>query len=178
MNIDSNWTQAISSIVAIIISTVTLLYTAKIQRDAVKPYIVAYIQQVPSGPTLITYLIIKNFGKTAAWITDVSANPQIKSGKMPFENNPFNEFSNQLIAPSQTYVAAISVKNSEAQLETEKFTLMIKFRYRRNKEDKVTYPLDLSTLTNLQRFVATPTTQNEVAKAIYATSREESITRL
>ena len=115
----SSVVQALTSIVAVVLSTIALIRSSKSERDANKPYIVSFLKVVRSSQTTIIYLMIKNFGRTGATILSVKADPAIDSGQLKFENNPFELFSNQLIAPDQTYAAVISVKNSEIEQEIE-----------------------------------------------------------
>lgn len=123
----SSVVQALTSIVAVVLSTIALIRSSKSERDANKPYIVSFLKVVRSSQTTIIYLMIKNFGRTGATILSVKADPAIDSGQLKFENNPFELFSNQLIAPDQTYAAVISVKNSEIELKTRKFSLSITY---------------------------------------------------
>lgn len=71
--------QLSTSIIAVIISLVSLLYTNKIQRDSKKPYIVAYLNKFKVSNMDLIFLVIKNFGKTGATILSVKSNIDLKT---------------------------------------------------------------------------------------------------
>lgn len=170
--------QAITSVVAVVIAVISLVWTNKIQRDAEKPYIYAYLQNIKSSDTLITYLIIKNFGKTGAVITNVTSSPDIKSGGLKFKNNPFSSFKNQLIAPGQTYAAGIGIGNSSAELETKEFQLQIEYLDNRKEIKKENFSLNADALHDVEHFIPEPINADGIVKAIYKVSAENLVSRL
>ncbi|RND64335.1 hypothetical protein [Lacticaseibacillus paracasei] len=168
----SSVVQALTSIVAVVLSTIALIRSSKSERDANKPYTVSFLKVVRSSQTTIIYLMIKNFGRTGATILSVKADPAIDSGQLKFENNPFELFSNQLIAPDQTYAAVISVKNSEIELKTRKFSLSITYLDEFGKKETKDFLLNADVATSFDHITPVPTKTDEVAKSIYITSAE------
>lgn len=170
--------QTVTSIVAVVIAITSLVWTTKSQRDANKPYIVAYLKQVLSSSTLITYLVIKNYGKTGAIVTNVTAVPALDCGNLKFENNPFSNFKSQIIAPNQSYAAGISIGRSSSELKTTKFVLTICYLDQQSKKQTETFSLDKDALDTVQHFNSSPTEGDDISRAIYKTSSEDLVSRL
>ena len=158
----SSVVQALTSIVAVVLSTIALIRSSKSERDANKPYTVSFLKVVRSSQTTIIYLMIKNFGRTGATILSVKADPAIDSGQLKFE----------LIAPDQTYAAVISVKNSEIELKTRKFSLSITYSDEFGKKETKDFLLNADVATSFDHITPVPTKTDEVAKSIYITSAE------
>lgn len=57
----TDWIQASSSLIALIISTIAVVQTYKIQKDSSKPYINVYVEFIDTL-TASKYISIKNFG--------------------------------------------------------------------------------------------------------------------
>ena len=68
----SDTISLISVITSLFISTITLLYNAKVVRDSLKPDVQVYLDYLSSND--LQYLIIKNFGKTGATIINLKHN--------------------------------------------------------------------------------------------------------
>lgn len=173
--------QLSTSIVAILISVAALIRSVMSDRNAQKPYIVAFLKRVRNTEdTQIWYLVIKNFGKTGAYIQSVTSEPEIKSGDLKFENNPFSSFKNHLIAPGQSYLAGIGIHaySTPAELETKEFDLTIQYKDDFGKNQKVKYHIDANELTNIEHFVSVPGDADPITKAIYFTGVENLLHRL
>lgn len=164
--------QAITSIIAVVISTVSLLYVTKSTKDANKPYIVAYTQMVKMSGTIIVYLTIKNFGKTGAYIDKVVATPSLKAGTLIKANNPFNYFKHQMIAPNQAYTSGISTNSTTASLNVQEFELRVDYESLSGKQFTETFFLDINPLADIELMSAHPDNAKSVEKAIYVTSSE------
>lgn len=112
---------SILSIVAIIISILTLLQNNKIIFESNKPYITMFSKVInftsPHG-----YLIIKNFGKTGATILDIKYDNNLINKIFP--KNPFENISNTFIAPEQSFLYPIKLNNSN---KSEDFDTILNF---------------------------------------------------
>jgi hypothetical protein len=171
--------QAATSVIAIIISVASLVYTTKSIRDANKPYVVAYPEKIKLNDQFFVYLTIKNFGKTGAYIKSVVANPEIDAGKLVTGNNPFSTFSNQLIAPNQSFTSCIWAHLiKELELKTKKFNLTITFSDLNNKIYTEHFSIDIDSIEPLQKLTAISTSATGTEKAIYMAHSENIINRL
>lgn len=171
--------QACTSILAIIISVASLVYTTKSIRDANKPYVVAYPEKVKLNDSFFVYLTIKNFGKTGAYIKNVVAYPEIDAGELVMGNNPFSTFSHQLIAPNQSFTSCIwahLVKDLE--LKTKKFSLNITFTDLNDKIYTEHFSIDIDSIEPLKKITAISTSATGTEKAIYMAHSENIINRL
>lgn len=111
--------SAIASVVALGISGFALFQTYQNRKQtkelferARKPYVIAYIQSQQMKKSLFWNLVIKNFGGTGTYITNVEATPSLSGEYIPLKNNPFSAMDHQLIAPGQSYKATIAVSES------------------------------------------------------------------
>lgn len=168
MELLSTIIQTLTSILAVLISVVTLLYTNKTERDANRPYLVVYTESLNLDGHRCIYLIIQNFGKSGAYIKNVQSSPSIKS-KLVKGNNPFSNFSNQLIAPNQSYKSCIYVsKVRELELKTAKFKIQVDFQDFSGKKIKNYFDINLNSLDDMMMMNIAPSNAKGIEKAIYA----------
>lgn len=113
--------SSILSIVAIIISTITLLQNNKMIFESNKPNIVIF-SKVISFTTPYSYLILKNFGNSGATILNIQYNKNLKSF---FDRVPFKNIENTFIAPNQSFVYPL-LPSIELD-ETINFTINYKY---------------------------------------------------
>lgn len=119
----------ISGIIAIVISVLTLRQNNKMIENSTRPYVVIYNDLVNGAGTPIQFLIIKNFGQTAAKINSIEILP--KDIDFTYSKQLFSNMSDQIIAPGQSYSTAF--KLSEACSDT---VLSIKINY---STDRISY---------------------------------------
>lgn len=67
----SNWLTLASIVTSLLIATVSVVQTQKIQEQANRPYLIFYVEAIDSA-ILNKYLSIKNFGKSACVITKLT----------------------------------------------------------------------------------------------------------
>lgn len=114
----SDWIQVILAILtflglisSITISILTLRQNSKMIEESTRPYILIYKDTI-SINTPTEYLVIKNFGSSAATITSLKFN--LKKFKTIFigHNTDFDltSFSNLTLAPNQKYYFPICTK--------------------------------------------------------------------
>lgn len=173
--------QAFTSVLAIVISVLSLIKTNKSMRNANKPYIVVFVKYIRSSKSYLTYLVVKNFGKTGAYIKSIKANPDIYTEwySKRYKNNPFERFHNQLIAPGQSYASCISIETSViAELEDKQFKLSVEFTDLNNKFYTETFDIDLNPFYSFDHTYSSPKDSDKLIEAIYSTSNEEIINDL
>lgn len=94
---------AITAIIAIIISVISLRATKRSIENANRPNVVAYLSWEWLDKNMREYLIIKNFGNTAAIIEEVRFSKEwINSHN---EKPIFSKMNGYIIAPQQSYVS-------------------------------------------------------------------------
>lgn len=88
------------SIIAIIISILTLVQNNKMIFESNKPYLSIFSKVINfSSPYL--YLVLKNFGNSGATIIDIKYDNVLLSY---LERKPFSNMKNVFIAPNQSFV--------------------------------------------------------------------------
>lgn len=118
-------TSTIASIIAIIISVLTLKQNSKMIEGSTRPYIVAYTSRVCIEKSVCNYLIVKNFGQSAAKIDSFTCKPNLtKYGDSEYDN-PFYKFNGTTIVPGQAFRCIINVPELRKDVED----LMIDLTY-------------------------------------------------
>lgn len=91
------------SIISVIISVLTLRQTNKITKEANRPYLAIYQETIQVTSTLISFLVVKNFGTTGAVIDSISYEPDFTQ---KYNSRPFLNLTNHFIAPNQSLTTA------------------------------------------------------------------------
>lgn len=91
------------SLITVWIAIRSLRVTQKSIEDANKPYIACFLSSVDVGFSN-KYLVIKNFGKTPAVITDLKLNRTVRGLGM---DGNINSIINTTIAPNQKFITNI-----------------------------------------------------------------------
>ena len=141
MNI-TDWIQAFSSIIALVISTFAVTQTYKIQKDNSRPYINVYVEFIDTV-TASKYISIKNFGKSPAFVTD------LKFSKKLDELNKDTYMQSMIgttFAPNQKVMTVVDNEYNE------KLTATIHYTDKRNHLYSETFPLNF----NIDSFIWTP----------------------
>lgn len=113
---------ALVGCVSIIISVLTLRQNSKMIEEEVRPYITVYGGSTQFGNPKF-YVIVKNFGKSAATIENFSYHPNLCTflGKKPFQS-----IEGMTLAPGQTIYAPIKLIGIDHPPET---TFTIRYRW-------------------------------------------------
>lgn len=111
------------SIVAIIISIVTLLQNNKMIFESNKPQITLFSKTI-HFTSIHTYLILKNFGNSGATILDISYDDVVDNF---FTKKPFQNISNTFIAPNQAFLYPLDF-DTKKDLDTI-LNFKIKYKY-------------------------------------------------
>ena len=101
----------ITSIISIIISVVTLRSNSRMLKDSTRPYVSAYFDALQCGSTPRGYIIIKNFGQSAATIISIRCNDALNdSGTFGVTTaEHLKRFENACIAPGQKFQFPVDV---------------------------------------------------------------------
>ena len=170
--------QGLTSIVAVIISVVTLKQTNKIQQDASKPYVVAYLNKVKISNSDLTFLVIKNFGQTGATIKTIDTKPRLTNPGISSVNDPIDDLNNQFIAPGQSFATGISISPSKGELKEKKFTVKIKYIDNLGKLQSHSFELNMKAMNDLDHFNTVPSNATGVEEALYKLGSEYFVTHL
>ena len=103
----------LTGLVAIIISIITALQNSKMIEESTRPYLVIYNGLINGASTPLQFLIIKNFGQTAATIERLDITPKVDTA---YSNGLFENMNGQIIAPSQSYSTAFKLEDSSIVL--------------------------------------------------------------
>ena len=160
----SDWIQLVGiiaslivSIVAVVISIKTLKQNSKMIDESTRPMIVIY-NDIVSAHSPIQYLIIRNFGNSAATITDL---------KLEYYGNPtysktlFAHMKGQIIAPGQSYSTAFKFEDSSVVIDAA-----ISYKSTAGKEYKESFQIHQMALTDHSHAKSAPKDQEAAVKVI------------
>lgn len=109
-------TSLIVSVVAVVIAVKTLKQNALLLEESTRPYVVAYNDLVNGAGTPIQFLVIKNFGQTAACIDCLDISPKVH---VQYSDKMFKHMKGQIIAPGQSYSTAFKLQDASTTLLVE-----------------------------------------------------------
>lgn len=121
--------SSILSVVAIIVSVLTLIQNNKMIFESNKPNIVIF-SKVINFTSPYSYLILKNFGNSGASIINIEYDKDLKSF---FDKIPFKNLENTFIAPNQSFVYPLLPKIDLN--ETITFTINYKYLNKKYSEN-------------------------------------------
>lgn len=110
-------TSTIASIVAIIISVLTLIQNSKMIENSTRPYIAVYGASTHVGTNPHYYLIVKNFGQSAAKINTFVCKPNLAKYSDSSYDNPFYKLSGTTMVPGQSFRCAINIAALQEDVE-------------------------------------------------------------
>lgn len=99
--------------VSVITVVITLRQNSKMIENSTRPYVVIYNDLVNGAGTPIQFLIIKNFGQTAATINSLEITPKVN---VRYSDELFSHMNGQIIAPGQSYSTAFKLEDSSIAL--------------------------------------------------------------
>ena len=112
----------ITSIIAIIISVLTLRQNSKMIAESTRPYVVIYSKTTNfQSPSL--YIIVKNFGQTGATISSIKSSPNISKFSIMENRIPFDNFSGTFISPGQSFICNIKTSAFYSQEDSLDFQI-------------------------------------------------------
>lgn len=96
------------AVISVVTVVITLRQNHKMVENSTRPYIVIY-NNVVDAKIPIQYLVIRNFGQTAAKIEMVEITPKVD---FLYSDALFVNMEDQTIAPGQSYSTAFRVNNN------------------------------------------------------------------
>lgn len=99
----------ITSIVAIAISIKTLKQNSLMIEESTRPYIIIY-SRTTNFQSPNYYLVIKNFGQTAAIVTSINCDCDLSLYSYSAQYIPFQHFSGTFLAPGQSFLCNLDTR--------------------------------------------------------------------
>lgn len=93
--------QAFASIVALVLSVIAIRQTNKSIRNANRAYISVTSEFIDIIGDPTEYLVIKNFGKSAATIDKITISPKMSGMSRKFQHDYFENTAGTSLAPNQ-----------------------------------------------------------------------------
>lgn len=122
-------TSLIVSIVAIVISVITIRQNNQMIEESTRPYIVVCGKTANcSSPKF--YLVVKNYGTSGAVITKFKCNYDLKELSIREKYCPFEHIQGTFIAPNQSFITNLDKVNLFAEDRILKFDI----EYKLNKK--------------------------------------------
>ncbi len=174
----SDWIQLIgvvvgliTSIVAIVISIETLNQNNKMIEESNRPYILVS-KEVVAINSPQEYFLIKNYGPTGAYITNIETN--IDLSKLSFgslkNRNPFAQLNNSFLAPNQSICAPFISEQIDSDV------LVVSIDY---KSESKSYHSDITIyLKSAYNLIHTKSTSKDKLEDISRTLQESIIKNL
>ncbi|MBD8925181.1 MAG: hypothetical protein EGR89_04110 [[Eubacterium] rectale] len=96
----------ITSILAIVISVLTLKQNSKMIEESTRPYVAIY-SKTTNFQSPQYYLVVKNFGQSGAIISSIKCTPDLTPFSYRSDHIPFANFTNTYIAPGQSFTCNV-----------------------------------------------------------------------
>lgn len=142
-------TSLITSIIAIIISVLTLRQNSKMIAESTRPYVVIYSKTTNfQSPAL--YIIVKNFGQTGATISSIKSSPNIANLSMLNDRIPFDNFSGTFISPGQSFICNIKTVEFYSQKDPLDFQIDYEANGKKYHDEYSINPNGGTTLVNVR----------------------------
>jgi len=155
------------SIIAVIISVLSLKQTQHSIEQANRPYVVVYKDYIQVLNNIQEYIIIKNFGKTGATIDCLEFNPNYKDYWR--DRNVFENIGNNFIAPSQSISTIIS---SNVDEDKDGITEVTIYYHNGKKKYQETIVLNEELTHDFVFAKSNPTSKDTIEKVIAKTAQE------
>lgn len=152
MNI-SNWLTLASIVTSLIIATISVIQTKRIQEQANRPYLVFYVEAIDSA-LLNKYLSIKNFGRSACTITKLKVRglEDDADSKLLVQ---LPTLQNSILAPGQ------KVTNSLTPQFVKPIDIDVEYKSMSGKKYQSTFHLKTDTFNKLLRTYQTPSSDKD-----------------
>ncbi|MDO4535742.1 MAG: hypothetical protein Q4B63_08050 [Clostridium perfringens] len=152
------------SLVSIFIAGKSLKLTTQSIQNANRPYVVAYSNFIQAADKRLTYLIIKNFGKSAAIIDSIEYST---TEFYTNENEPFLNLKKCSIAPNQFYSSRVFYSKPRIN-----FSVTITYHDNNMKPYKETYEINTEAILQQVTSFNTSSNQSELEKTLSRTAQE------
>lgn len=158
----------ITSITAIAISVKTMLQNSKMIEESTRPYVSIYIGTTYFSST-ITYLVMKNFGQSAATITKFSATPDLSFIAYDKEYVPYSHIVGTHICPGESLRFPVNVTNLPREIDP----IRIEFEYT-SKTNTYTENISINLAANFDMLHMRANTKDEHLQTISFTLQDIS----
>ncbi len=106
----------LTSVIAIIISIVTVRQNTKMLEETNRPVISVYCQSINPGVPMF-YLVVKNFGNSSAYMTKFKSNFDFSNSyKYNPSRNYIEDFGKCVIAPGQARICLLDYKKVDTPI--------------------------------------------------------------
>ena len=170
----TNWIEIIGiiaslaiSIIAIIISCVTLKQNSKMIEESTRPYVIMSLKTTNFSSQHI-YLVLKNYGTSGATITKLSCNHDLSKYTGIPTKKPFDNISGSFIAPNQSYITNL---NSKYLYTDENLVFSFDIEYK-NKNKTYSEHFDIHMESYAELVQNRTSTSNEELKTISYTLQD------
>ncbi|WP_285151960.1 hypothetical protein [Lactococcus petauri] len=122
------------SVVSVFISAMSLLFAVgthyKAKRAEIRPNVFISYEKETKYALFREYLVLKNYGKTTAWIKKINIEPELKNiGDTDYLANNFKNIKNFPLAPGQEIKGIIGTAGQHNEtLKKEKRTYYIEYK--------------------------------------------------
>lgn len=157
------------SLIAIYQSKVSIKLTRESIHEANRPIVVVYLDYIYTLSSLNEYLVIKNYGNTAATIRSIDISPKIKiikDGSLFSQSLPF------ILAPNQSF-STILRDNSFEDTDEKTYEFLIKYQDT-IKSYEETFKLNQNIVKDM-RLSKTTSSKNKTVQQILSATTEEMI---
>lgn len=142
-NIILPFATSLTAIIGVIIAVLTLRQNSKMVEESTRPTVVIYTDAINPG-NLQCFIIIKNFGKSSAYIDKIDTNFKFQPGQIvrdeKFNNmNPLTALSGTMLAPNQSKLCNII---GHKFLSSDLIDISIKYHSSSNKKYNDTFSLN------------------------------------
>lgn len=162
---------SILSIIAIVISLLTLIQNNRMLEESTKPDI-SIFKHVIDIAKPYNYFVIKNFGQTGAQIIDIKCNVDLDKYLL---RNPFKYLVGTYVAPNQSFTCVFDIDKFEYRI----LNFEIKYSNPNSKSNKFyTSKITIDLNQDHGNLYTKVTTKNEELSTISKTLQEYLIQRL
>ena len=127
--------------ISVVIVVLTLKQNSKMIESSTRPYVSVYLGDTYFS-SLHTYLVIKNFGTSAATITDFRCNIDLQKYSFDPDKIPFKHIIGTQLCPNQSLKCPINA--SVAPKDLDMMTINIEYESHSQQRYKETYRLNFS----------------------------------
>lgn len=157
------------SLIAIIISVLTLKQNSKMIEESTRPNIVIY-NDIVSADSPIQYLIMRNFGNSSATIIDLHL---LYTGDPKYSKTLFSHMKGQVIAPGQSYSTAFKFDDYSTVIEAK-----VSYVSEAGKKYSSVFHIHQMAFTDNAHAKSSPRSSDEALKIIAASFQDFLRSRL
>lgn len=128
----------ILAVISVVTVVITLRQNSKMIEESTRPVISVYTDEINTGNPFF-YFIVKNFGKSTAYITNFEYDFDFKGCfKVDNDIDYLKDFNNAVLAPGQSRICMLDYAKIDKEV-----TFKLKYRSGSNKEYSDEFKIDL-----------------------------------